>query len=196
MPLMRKPDARGGSAALNRQETIDRRTRRACAFAQIQACAGRERHDRFRSRTHSGAAAALPRTQASRRGGRTAASPRRCTSRAARGRRHPPHSRFPTRPPTLEPRSIVEAPPSRVIASRGEDRSRDADRQCRASEDAIVRAGAIAHRCSGARGRVAPGGKAADGSRVAPGDRRCSVARSLTGRPRAALVALEEHRRT
>jgi hypothetical protein len=77
-----------------------------------------------------------------------------------------------------------------VIALDGEDRSRDADRQCRASKDAIVRAGAIAHRCSSARGRVAPGGKAADGSRVAPGDRRCSVARSLTGRPRAALVAL------
>ena len=56
---------------------------------------------------------ALPRSQLSRRNGRTAASPRRCRSRVARGLRHPPRYRFSTRSADpLGPGSIVGARPS------------------------------------------------------------------------------------
>ena len=47
------------------------------------------RHDRFHDAAVAAPAAALPRPQSSRGGRRTAASARRCTSRAARGCRHP-----------------------------------------------------------------------------------------------------------
>ncbi len=60
-----------------------------------------------------------PRPQSSRRGWRTAGSPRRCTSRAARGRRHlPRYCSFTAlgRPPA---RSDRPASAVRVIASRG-----------------------------------------------------------------------------
>ena len=68
--------------------------RSAGAFAQIQACAGWARHDCSYSRARSGRAIATPRPQLSRRGGRTAGSARRCTSRAAGGWRRPPRYRF------------------------------------------------------------------------------------------------------
>ena len=63
-------------------------------IAHIQACAAWARHGCFGSRGCSGLAMPLPRPQLSRRGGRTAASARRCTSRAAGGRRRPPRYRF------------------------------------------------------------------------------------------------------
>ncbi len=53
-----------------------------------------------------------PRPHLSRRGRRTAASARQCTSRAARGRRHPPRYCFPTRRPTPRARIDRRARPS------------------------------------------------------------------------------------
>ena len=66
----------------------------ACPIAHIQACAAWARHDCFGSRGCFGLAMPLPRPQLSRRGGRTAGSARRCTSRAAGGWRRPPRYRF------------------------------------------------------------------------------------------------------
>ena len=55
-------------AESSRRDHGDIRQRRAIAIAQIQACAGRDRYDCFRSRAGWGCAAALPRTQPSCRG--------------------------------------------------------------------------------------------------------------------------------
>ena len=62
------------------------------------------------SRGRASRAIAWPRTQSSRRGQRTAASARRCTSRAVRGRRRPPRHCFPDgvgRPPGQEQSSCL-----------------------------------------------------------------------------------------
>jgi hypothetical protein len=61
----------------------------------------------------------LPRPQLSRGSGRTAASARRCTSRAARGRRHPPRYRFSTASARTPARSDRPASADRVIGLRG-----------------------------------------------------------------------------
>ena len=92
---------------------------RAAPIAQIRACAGWARHDCSYSRARSGRAIATPRPQSSRCGWRTAASARRCTSRAARGRRHPPRYCFSTASPTAPAGSDRPALADRVIAMRG-----------------------------------------------------------------------------
>jgi hypothetical protein len=61
----------------------------------------------------------MPRPQSFCRGWRTAASPRRCTSRAAGGRRHPPRYRFYAASADPPARSDRPASADRVIATRG-----------------------------------------------------------------------------
>ena len=86
------------------------RTQCPCRDRPHSGCAVWARHDCFGSRGCSGLAMPLPRTQSSRRGQRTAASARRCTSRAVRGRRRPPRHWFPDgvgRPPGQEQSSCL-----------------------------------------------------------------------------------------
>jgi hypothetical protein len=116
--------------------------------------------------TAAAPARALPRPQSSRRGWRTAASPRRCTSRAAGGRRHPPRYRFYAASADPPARSNRPASADRAIATRGE-RSRHAGHRDDRFDSSAGAARAIAlatFRSPGIGGRRRPARRGAGAS--------------------------------